>query len=239
MDLASGPFYTSPIFWAVIGVAAALLVGVATMWVTWLSPYPKRRLYCWMPAATPGMPADIEVRCKVQDKPPENPHVVTVELTSTGRFDIDRTAFDGGDPLRLDVGAPIVKCVEITTRPTDRMVPPHDIDGSVLLVRPALIRMRQRISFSLLVDGPSPQLGPPIQSLRDVDIQWLDPRTEARRQWVVFLATLAGTLLAVTGVSYLILRNRNTSPVWLIVAAIPIVMGSLIAVALSTRPRPR
>jgi hypothetical protein len=52
VDLASAPFYTSGTFWAAAAVAVAVLIGVATMWVTWISPYPKRRLLYSMPVVT-------------------------------------------------------------------------------------------------------------------------------------------------------------------------------------------
>jgi hypothetical protein len=181
---ASAPFYTSGTFWAIAGVAAVIVVGVATVWVTLRVSNPKRRLLYSMPVATPllnrrpGLPADIEVRRKGQEKPLENPHVVTVQLVSRGRLDIQRDAFDDGKPLRLDVGAPIIECLDVTTSPPDRAVPPCKPGGSTLLVGPALIGRRQTIRYSLLVDGPDPRLSPPIKSLADVDIRAGDPGSE-------------------------------------------------------------
>lgn len=175
MNLASAPFYTSGTFWAAVAVPVAILIGVATVWVTWLSPYPKRRLLYSMPVTTSMLnrQSDVsdELRVIYGTKQLDCPYVVNVQLTGKGRSDIPRDAFDGGKPLCLDVGTPIVECLQVTTTPADRPEPLWTIDSSKLLIGPSLIGKRQVTVFSLLVDGPTPHLSPPEQSLVDVDLR--------------------------------------------------------------------
>lgn len=137
----------------------------------------------------------------LRDQEARLPHVVNVELTSRGRSDIPRDAFDGGKPLCLDVGAPIVECLQVTTTPPDRPEPVWTIDGPKLLIGPSLIGRRQITVFSLLVDGPTPRLSPPEQSLVDVDLRRgssSEPFIRQQRQVplvaLLFLLVAAGLL---------------------------------------------
>jgi hypothetical protein len=179
VDIADGALYASGTFWAIIGVAVAIVVGIAGVWAALRAASPERRLFYSMPVITPllhqqpGLPQDIEVRRMSEDGQGEvlnHPHVVNVQLTSRGRHDIAREAFDGEEPLTLDVGAPIVEFLKVATSPPDRPVPDWEVEGSKLLVRPSLIRRRQTIVFSLLVDGPSPCVNKPQQTLTDVKL---------------------------------------------------------------------
>jgi len=193
VNLAGGEFYTSGTFWAGAGVAVAIVFGIAGVWAVLRTGNPKRRLFYSMPVATPllnkrpGMPRDLEVRRAGQLL--KFPQVVNIELASKGRSDIQREAFDGGEPLCLDVGVPIVECLQVTTSPSDRPEPSWKHDGSKLLVGPSLIGKRQTTIFSLLIDGPSPELSPPRQSLIDVDLRPRDTGSEPRARryvpWVV------------------------------------------------------
>jgi hypothetical protein len=205
VNLASAPFYTSGTFWAVAAVAVAILIGVATMWVTWISPFPKRRLLYSMPAATSMLNRQSELTDELKviygAKQLESPYVVNIEIASRGRADIPRDAFDGGKPLCLDIGAPIVECLQVTTTPPDRPEPMCAIDGSKLLIGPSLIGRRQTTVFSLLVDGPAPRLSPPVQSLVDVDLRpgsSSEPFIRQQRQVplvsLLFLLAAAGLL---------------------------------------------
>jgi hypothetical protein len=185
MDLAkaaSGQWYTSGTFWAAIGAVAVLVSTVALAWVTLRAANPKRRLLYSMPIITPllnarpDLPADLEVRRGGAIL--RHPHFVNVELVNRGRLDIRRDAFDGGEPLCLDVGATIIECLKVTTSPSDRPKPQAKIEGSALLIGPSLLGRREIIVFSLLVDGPSPNLRRPEQTLIDVDIRQRDPDRE-------------------------------------------------------------
>ncbi len=187
MDLAGGKFYTSGTFWDVTAIAVSIVVGIVSVWAQFRSSNPKRRLLCSMPVVTPlpndrsGMAEDVEVRRTGQLL--KFPQVVTIELVSRGRYDIRPEAFNG-KPLCLDVGEPIAHPPKVTTSPSDREEPKCGHDGSKLLVGPSPIGRRQTTVFSLLVDGPSPKLSPPKQTLTDVDIR-LGAKTGAERPMLV------------------------------------------------------
>jgi hypothetical protein len=195
VDLADGShFFTSATFWGpTVGAIVGVLTTAVLVWVTLKAASPKRRLYCEMPVVTPllrkrpDLPQDIEVRRGGEVL--ADPHVVNVELTSRGRLDIAREAFDGGEPLRLDVGAPIVECLNVTTSPSDRPDPAWNTDSSAFLIGPSHIGKRQTSVFSLLVDGPSPNLSKPRQSLIDVDIRLRGPVPAPTRQQRLALTT--------------------------------------------------
>jgi hypothetical protein len=176
MNIAGGSHHIWDLtaFWPAAGIIVGLLAIVATVWVTLRAANPKRRLLYSMPVCTSMLNRQSELpELKViyGAKQLESPHVVNVELASRGRTDIPRNAFDGGKPLRLDVGAPIVECLQVTMTPPDRPEPACAIDGSKLLIGPSLIGRRQTTVFSLLVDGAEPRLSPPEQSLVDVDLR--------------------------------------------------------------------
>jgi hypothetical protein len=216
---AGGQFYTSGTFWAGASVAAVLLSTVAIVWVTLRVGSLKRRLLYSMPVVTPllnerpGMPRDVEVRRAGQLL--TFPQVVNIELVSRGRRDIPRDAFDGGEPLCLDVGVPIVECLQVKISPSDRPEPLCKVDSSKLLVGPSLIGRRQTMVFSLLVDGPSPKLSRPPQSLIDVDLRPRDTGSESlARRYVLLLALVV--IIAAVPVIVVLTHNRS----WIIIIAV-------------------
>jgi hypothetical protein len=177
VDIADGPLYASATFWTIVSVAVAIVVGIAGVWAALRAGNLGRRLFYSMPVITPllnqrsRLPQNIEVHRMSPDGQSEvlnHPHVVNVQLTSRGRSDIAREAFDGEKPLGFDVGAPIVECLKVVTSPSDRPDPAWEIQGSKLLIKPSLIGRRQTTVFSLLVDGPSPCVNGPQQTLTDV-----------------------------------------------------------------------
>ena len=153
-----------------------------------------------MPTITPLLNSEPEVSQHLEirrgDRVLRHPHVMNIELESKGRHDIPRDAFDGGEPLCLDVGAPIIEVLKITRTPHDRGSVPVKVDGPRLLVGPCLIGLSETIVFSLLVDGPSPRLGPPEQSLTDVEIRRKDSAygVVARRMRLALLGGAAGAM---------------------------------------------
>lgn len=175
MELSAGPFYTSSMFWTVAGPIIGIISIVATVWVTIRVAFPKRQLLYSIPIVTPmlnaaaDMPTDIEVRRG--DQVFKSPRLVYFRLSSKGRRDIPRSAFDDGQPIRFDIGTPIVECLKVETWPRDRVDPSMSIDGSTLLIHPSLMGKRQTTVFTLLVDGPEPSLGMPEQTLIDVELK--------------------------------------------------------------------
>jgi hypothetical protein len=221
VDVASGEFYSSALFWSIAAVVAGVLgtavIVMATFWVA----STKRRLLYSMPVVTPlingegepGVLEDLEVRRRGQLL--ASPSVVILELEAKGRRDIPRSAFDDGAPVCLDVGAQIIEVLKVTTTPTDRAVPPYKADGLRLLIGPCLIGRRQIITFSLLVDGQTPKLSLPEQSLTDIEIRRRDKAYEAvaRRMRLLVLvgAAISLTLLVTTLDSVLAFGKHTTT----------------------------
>ncbi|WP_159053441.1 hypothetical protein [Streptomyces regalis] len=98
---------------------------------------------------------------------------------NSGRRDVASSHFDGDLPILLDVGAPIVEILGITSQPTSLHVPAVVIDDTAVKIAPGLIARGQTISFSLLVDGPAPTLSCRA-SLVDVTVQ--EKREPTRQQ---------------------------------------------------------
>lgn len=204
VTLAGSHFYTSAGFWVpAIGVIVGLLTIAATIWVTLRAANPKRRLYYWISTDTPLLTKqrDLshELRVTYGTVKVDSPRVVTVVLTSRGRRDISHKEFDEGKPLCLDLGTPIVECVDTTISPPDSPDLSYATDGSKLLIGPSHFSRRQTTVFSLLVDGKAPRVVPPRQSLVDVKIR---PGPDAQisiTSVVVQITFLAGALWAFQG----------------------------------------
>jgi hypothetical protein len=152
-------WYSSGTFWAALGVGVALLIGVPTFLVTWV---PRQRLYYWAPPATPLVAAstrgitDLEIRH--DGRRLADPYLLAVTLTVRGRRDIPSSAFDQGRPLVFDLGARIVKVLQIRCSPAASLAPPVTVGGSALRVGPELVGRRQITTISVLVDGGCPHL---------------------------------------------------------------------------------
>jgi hypothetical protein len=198
VTLADSHFYTSAGFWvpAIVG----LLTIAATIWVTLRAANPKRRLYYWISADTPLLTKrrDLphELRIFYGTVRVDSPRVVTIVFTTRGWRGISREAFDGGESLCLDLGTPIVECFDTITSPPDSPDLSYATDGSKLLIGPSYFNKRQTTFFSLLVDGKTPKIVPPRQSLVDVKIR---PGPDAQisvTSVVGQIAFLAGALLA-------------------------------------------
>ncbi len=150
MDVA-GVWYTSGTFWTGAGTVTAVLGAVAVVWVTFTVGFPRRRLYYGMPAAArlltapAGMRSDLELRH--HGTLLADPRVLTIELVSRGRKDIPSDAFNDRQPLQLDVGAPIVEVLQVTSKP-----------DALLKIGPGLIGKRHEITITVLTDGEEPSL---------------------------------------------------------------------------------
>jgi hypothetical protein len=101
-------------------------------------------------ATTMLSPGQIEVLHEGQRL--AEPRVVTVRFVSRGRRDIGSTDFDGGRPLVINLGVPIVKRLTIETVP-NMPEAAFAVDGTRLLVGPCVVRKRQVMTITFLVDG--------------------------------------------------------------------------------------
>jgi hypothetical protein len=203
MGIAASHAVDPVLAWTIVGALGTILGTVVIVWVTIRGASPRRTLFYGLPSVTPllaresGLVTGIEVR--YDDTTLAHPQVVTVSLGNANRRDISRDRFDGGKPIRLDVGAQIVSFLNMKTRPSDCPAPPVTCEGSALLVGPCLIGKRQFTEFSLLIDGARPRLAKPQQSLLDVELLPV-PTLAAAPVWTrIFLGlgiAFVGTFLA-------------------------------------------
>jgi hypothetical protein len=199
VDIAgSHHIWDSAAFWPAAGIVVGLLAIAATVWVTLRAANPKRRLYySWLtdtPLITRQHDLSEELKVTYGTRQLVKPRIVTVQLVSRGRRDITREAFDNGQPVCLDLNTPIVQCVKVTTSPSDRPDPLYELDGSKLLIGPSHFGKRQTTVFSLLLDGKTPEIVKPQQSLIDVEIRQGDGQT-------LFTGATGWTLLAFVGIT--------------------------------------
>jgi hypothetical protein len=170
----------------------ALLAAVATVLVTYIVGFPKRRLLYGMPVVAPLLRAPAGVRQDLEllhrGEALAAPHLLEIELISRGREDTPSSAYDSAKPMRLDVGARIVEVFRTTSHPESLSVPKVIVDGRSLMIGPSLIGKQQYITFTLLVDGTQPCLT--CQSpLIDVQVRRLRP--EDRRPVAAALPIVA------------------------------------------------
>jgi hypothetical protein len=193
--LAGSHFYTSATFWGpAAGVIVALIGILVTVWVTLRAANPNRRLYYSMTADTPLITGRHELSQQLKviygTKELGSPRIVNVQITSRGRRDITREAFDD-KPLCLDLGSSIVECVKAATSPSDRPEPAYTMDGSKLLIGPSPFGTHQTTVFSLLIDGPIPQIVAPKQSLIDVKVRLGVPPSSVIQLVIFWIACAA------------------------------------------------
>jgi hypothetical protein len=154
-------WYQSPIFWAVAGVGAVVIVGVAGILVTYIVSTASRHLTYAMPTVT-ALPGSLSQRPGIeltyQGERITQPRILEIRLTSSGRKDIGSDSFNDRKPLVLDVGAKIVTLLGSTATPEGASPPAVEFRETALLVGPDLIRKGQLTTFTLLADGPAPSL---------------------------------------------------------------------------------
>lgn len=170
MGLAASAWYTSGTFWsavAAVGTIAAAIIGL----VTFRAQFPRRRIVYGFQSLTRLIDKPVGVReLEVLHKGKRlgDPYVAEVALLGKGRRDIPSGSFDQGKPIRLHLGAPIVEWLSVSG---DSGLDTFEIlgDGGEIAIGPCLIGRRQRIVFSLLLDG-EPSLGCD-HALVDVDVR--------------------------------------------------------------------
>lgn len=147
---------TSSVFWSAAGVIATVCAAYVGRTAS-----PKQQLSCKMRWREGSL-------SQYHGKPVVSPYTVALTIKAKGRRDIAPDAF-GGSPWPIDVGAPIVGCLNLRTDPNDQPVPCVTTDGPKLLIHPVKIGKSETIKVRLLVDGvPKPRK--PVQSLTNVRI---------------------------------------------------------------------
>jgi hypothetical protein len=201
-------WWTSGTFWAAAGVFVALAVGIAAAAVAWVVGVPpKRRMMYGMPLAAPMLVAPQGVRGELELRhrgvPLDAPHVVELKLVNRGRRDIPTSAFDNGTPITLDTGAKIIELLQTTSDPSTIPAPEVTVAGTALKVGPGLIGRRQRITYTVLVDGT---LDLKYQgTLQDVDVRQLSDDEAVSRTPLIYATAMTaitmGALVASLGSS--------------------------------------
>jgi len=158
----AGQWYGSATMWAAVtAVLAATAIGVGA-WATLRASNPRRRLLYGTTSAARLINASDMVRNTLRVTRAgtvlADPHVLVVEVRNDGRRDVASGAYDAGQPIRLDLGAPVVDVLESESTPAGIQMPTIAVSGTELHLGPSLIAKGQRIRLTVLVDGPGPQL---------------------------------------------------------------------------------
>ena len=153
--LATGHWYTSG---TTISIAAALIIGVVGVAVTWRAGFPPKKLLTYRLSEPTSLvsseslgPARADLSVTYSGAELSNPYVVTLYAESRSRRDIRSVDFDQDKPLVFDLGAKILAVVGTDlSRPSAGA---FSIDGNRVELPPCLIRRGQLLRISLLTDG--------------------------------------------------------------------------------------
>jgi hypothetical protein len=156
-----------------------------------------------------------------------DPHIVEVYLVSRSRSDISRDSFDGGKPLILDLGSPIIALASETVEP---------FAGPTVFVGPRLIRKREVVTFTALIDGAGATLtcrNPPAnvalrKDARSIRCRWAGLTILSQASTLIFATCiLVGTVSIVAGLTLRYTRSSLTAILLALVASI--IGGTLLA----------
>lgn len=122
---------------------------------------------------------------------------VNIFLSSRGRRDITREAFDDGKPVGLDIGTSILKLAGVWSSNNAVRSVDARVEGTCLLVGPGLISRRLDLRFTVLAEAEPTRLKCQA-SLIDVSVrrQFVSPRG---RNYAVWYITPALAIAAVFG----------------------------------------
>jgi hypothetical protein len=136
--LAAGEAWlTSPTTLNVVTALGTMLAGIGAVWVLLLAGPRYRLRYGPLKSEPHG----------------DGSWKVLIYLSSRGRRDITRQAFDQDEPVAIDIGVPIRELSDAwSSRKTLRMVS-HRTEGTRLLVGPGLIGRRQDLCFTAMTDA--------------------------------------------------------------------------------------
>ncbi|MGW3422608.1 hypothetical protein [Streptomyces phaeochromogenes] len=124
----------------------------------------------------------------------QNPHVLVVSLTNTGRHEVASDYFDQGRPLTFELSTPVIDLTSMTGRTLKILRP----EGTVIPFGPELIKRRQVVTFTALTEG-EPRL-----AVHDyiIDTKVIDGSTRAvQRRRVLMGLVGAAFLIAATAVT--------------------------------------
>ncbi|MEU2854580.1 hypothetical protein [Streptomyces syringium] len=233
---------TSDALMQALALLGSLLTGFLGGWATLRAANPRRQLAYWMPAATRLLHTSDSVGDLVVMRGGQtlrHPHVLDVRLVNRGRRDVASSHFDSGTPVRLDVGAPIVEILEVTSEPDSLHTPAVAVDDTAITIAPGLIAKGQTIRFSLLVDGPAPRLTCQA-SLIDVTVQERrDPSRQQHRLPWMGIATVVYIALAVLLLLFQAFTAQLDEAISEFCIAVVILLGIVLSTLWSRRHLPQ
>jgi hypothetical protein len=195
--LASGPLYSSSVFWAVAGVAVAVAT-LAIITIQWRAAASRRVLTYSLVSDTALLKEGARekaagLRVMLDDKVLNEPHVVSVRVEFRGRNDIERAEYDGSEPLTVDLGTTILMRLD---QGSGREKPTVSVNAESVAIGPELIRSGQIINIDLLTVGPA-NLTCPNPPLANVTIRESQIDDNAEPPWLKRVQTAAFTLFVV------------------------------------------
>lgn len=136
-----------------------------------------------------------------------SPHVASVQMINQGRRDIVSTMFHNGDPVEFDLGEPILALLGAESSPSSSNVPPATVSGSKLLVPAAHVRQRQKVTYTVLLDGPVTGVSVS-HSLINFEVQEASSEGKLGSLGWLIIVVLAVLLVTLVGVTFtMILPN--------------------------------
>jgi hypothetical protein len=176
----AGSWYTSPEWW---GVIVAVMLGLPALIAAVLAVRfgsSRRRLEYRLIRSTALLTGPEAVHGQLEiyymGHKIRNPHVVEVEIASTGWSDITSDLFDQGRPVHLNMAVPIVR--QISSRNWRKNAPTFEFECEEELISfaPTLLVHKQGVTVTLITDGHA-RLVTCRSYLADVDVrEFRDPQ---------------------------------------------------------------
>jgi len=211
--LASGSIQISANFWAGAGVVAAVAAIVVAV-LLWYLGSPRRLLLYSLTSQTALLTRGTRQRAvpdlavTLSGEPLDDPHVASLQIESRGRRDIRGADFENTQPLKLDVGTPVLKLLDSETGGTAMPEIKIATEGSAVVIGPSLIKGGQVIIIDLLTDGPV-TLTCPSPALADVTVRERRANEIPEPRW---LRRSQASGVALIAISFLLIQYLGPPP---------------------------
>ncbi|MGW6456999.1 hypothetical protein ACWF94_13940 [Streptomyces sp. NPDC055078] len=200
----AGEWYSNSILWTIVGIGVTLGVGVLAAWAALKANNPKLRLGYRISSTTKLLAnhasAGSGLAVTHNGVALTAPHVADVQLVNEGRRDIVSAMFHNGTPVELDLGEPILALLDSKSSLASVPPPAASTAGNKVVIAPAYLRRAQRVTYSVLLDGPVTDVSLVAQMV-NVDVRKSSADSGATAlTWmvgcVIALLMLLGALLA-------------------------------------------
>ncbi|MCM2388766.1 hypothetical protein [Streptomyces albipurpureus] len=198
MSNASSEWYTSGTLWTTVATSlVALLVGAAGAWAAIRSAHPVRRLTYQLKKNVALVDDDqysSHLTVSHDGAVLQAPRIAEIVVTNVGRKDITAQQFHGDAPIVFDLGASVAALLSSTSSPDSTSAPAADTAGTSIRVPPSLLKRRQSISYTVLVDGRESELRC-TAALTDTTVSHAE-ESKSQRGLMPILAGLTASLIA-------------------------------------------